>query len=794
MSIRINNKIIAGNSSEAKSTSYRYVGEIFQSTIPIDDIKVACLDGHKIYADDGYGSFVQYLISQSLIYPQIVCTEEEWQEKVGQYGSWGKFVINTQENSVRLPKIAGFVQGTVDISSLADLIEAGLPNIEGTFTLADKSIVSGYGFNVTNDNLSGCFTSTAPITNVTNLDASGGGTVEQIPKFDASLSNPIYGNSDTVQPQAIQYPYYIVLATGVVQEINIKDEVHLNNPFFFGMYQYFETEPNNLSWLKSEGQWNNGGIYESFYEWLVNSYNDTESGVSVKLNTETYTNFDYILNQNDKTFRLPIEVKQKFYNDISGSIPVAGNGMTLGLTNGSVDGGLAIATDASFSVYENALGTPTGYDYTGGAPTNTISYGVTTDPTKSGIEAQITQTEVEGLGLYFYVGETVEGANVINGKKVLDILPKKLEKEDIYKGITNCLLEVPQNIKLELKDGVLTLKAGSKVIVPNGFEEDGTTPKFDELIIESDVVSEDVSKNGIVFVTYHYDYIALNYVNDSISGAGATTTTAYTLSYNTTTNILSRYSNNTTIDGHSFPVALCTSSSGSGITSIDQVFNGMGYVGSTIWVDKGIKYLVPNGRNEDGSLNNIEVETSSIYIGTLSSTYNRVDSYINVKPNSSILDFPKLIWNEQTNKNYYSNGSITQRVSIGHFSGVNGKITDFKPYQPFRALDYNDKQEIISWGTPDYNAGVTLTSTLKASPYSFTPPCDGIIRFHVSGEQCWLISRKSASDTSTWAFYIDGATGVHTSSFLPVNRGETIYCVEQRTGHSAIFYPYKGAK
>ena len=53
--------------------------------------------------------------------------------------------------------------------------------------------------------------------------------------------------------------------------------------------------------------------------------------------------------------------------------------------------------------------------------------------------------------------------------------------------ITNCITEIPQDIKLELNNGVLTLKAGSKVYVPNGFEADGTTRKFDEIVFDSDL-------------------------------------------------------------------------------------------------------------------------------------------------------------------------------------------------------------------------------------------------------------------------------------------------------------------
>ena len=702
MSIRINNKIIAGNSSEAKSTSYRYVGEIFQSAIPIDDIKVACLDGHKIYSDEGYGSFVQYLISQSLIYPQIVCTEEEWQEKVGQYGSWGKFVINTQENSVRLPKIAGFVQGLNTLEDLSGLLEAGLPNIEGSWAGVYNSIgISGAVEGTFKDD--GSMPKTQTVNESSKLSA--------LFDINASRSSAIYGNSDTVQPQAIQYPYYIVLATGVVQEINIKDEVHLNNPFFFGMYQYFETEPNNLSWLKSEGQWNIGDIYESFYKWLVESYNNTDSGVSVKLHTETYTNFDYVLNQDNKTFRLPIEVKQKFYNDISGSIPVAGNGMTLGLTDGSLNYGFQSINQSQVTpramLATGSYGKEVGTAYATSYADINNTVGVTTDPTKSGIEAQITQTEIEGLGLYFYVGEVVEGAKVINGKKVLDILPKKLEKEDIYKGITNCLLEVPQNIKLELNDGVLTLKAGSQVIVPNGFEEDGVTPKFDYVTVESDIINTDISANEeTVFMWNPYQGGSIGGWGTKFCFSGPTAPDisafdGWGLWYDTSTNLIKEADG----DGiwvrpnpYALPFCIATSDTDSKYT-INQVFNGFGYIGSTVWIDKGVKVLIPNGRNENGTLNNIEAVTNKVVTKTVASATNAPDHYIMIGADGGIYG-PTTIeaqYNETLNVNTYQD-NVRPWTIVGYIDITKGAMSNLRPKTTFRAVDYNDIQSLMSSG------------------------------------------------------------------------------------------------
>mgnify|MGYP003298927573 CR=1 FL=1 len=54
-----------------------------------------------------------------------------------------------------------------------------------------------------------------------------------------------------------------------------------------------------------------------------------------------------------------------------------------------------------------------------------------------------------------------------NGIKLID------QKADSYLDktiLTNCIIDIPQDIKLVLKDNTLTLKAGSKVYIPNGFE------------------------------------------------------------------------------------------------------------------------------------------------------------------------------------------------------------------------------------------------------------------------------------------------------------------------------------
>lgn len=58
--------------------------------------------------------------------------------------------------------------------------------------------------------------------------------------------------------------------------------------------------------LKSSGQQNDGNKYETFYNWLVEEKANS-SRTDIKDISETYDDYDYVLNQDEKTFRLPLK-------------------------------------------------------------------------------------------------------------------------------------------------------------------------------------------------------------------------------------------------------------------------------------------------------------------------------------------------------------------------------------------------------------------------------------------------------------------------------------------------------
>ena len=186
--------------------------------------------------------------------------------------------------------------------------------------------------------------------------------------------------------------------------------------------------------------------------------------------------------------------------------------------------------------------------------------------------------------------------------------------------ITNCITEIPQRIKLELVDGVLTLKAGSEVIVTNGFEADGKTPKFDYVTIENDV-TETLGVTGTYerILSYNPATKKMQVMFYAYTDAQTTASGTY-FNYVTSSNIIERYASNVK-DGYSYSLPLgivqCTDDK---VSSIKKVFNGIGYIGSTFWVDKGVKALFRNGKNKDGTYKNIEFTVPKIQVNTTTAT------------------------------------------------------------------------------------------------------------------------------------------------------------------------------
>ena len=214
MSLYLGNNLVSGVATPIQGA--RNIGQIIQSTIPLTDAGLHLLDGSLISGSGSYADFVTYIAGLVSTYPDLFDTEANWQSSVSTYGVCGKFVYDSVNGTVRLPKITGFTEGTIDPTTLGDLTEAGLPNITGQ--VSGGQIMRGdvsYSF-------SGAFYGTSGI----NKRPTGENGATLAINLDASRSSSIYGNSSTVQPQSIKVLYYICIATSVKTQIEVDiDEI-----------------------------------------------------------------------------------------------------------------------------------------------------------------------------------------------------------------------------------------------------------------------------------------------------------------------------------------------------------------------------------------------------------------------------------------------------------------------------------------------------------------------------------------------------------------------------------------
>lgn len=234
-----------------KDVSERNIGELVYSLVPVTDSGLHLLDGDLLDGTGIYADFYDYMADIQATAPQIFCSEADWQTSILTYGVCGKFVIDTVNHTIRLPKATGFVEGTVTPSALGDLVEAGLPNITGNT-----------GGCVNNGTPRGCFYQS------TQVSTAGGGSGKFYENgFDASRSSSIYGNSTTVQPQSIKGYIYMVIANTAKTPVQVDIDniaTELNACYAHRVVEFqAPTAQNNYTWYRkyADGWVEQGGVW-----------------------------------------------------------------------------------------------------------------------------------------------------------------------------------------------------------------------------------------------------------------------------------------------------------------------------------------------------------------------------------------------------------------------------------------------------------------------------------------------------------------------------------------------------
>lgn len=257
---------------------------------------------------------------------------------------------------------------------------------------------------------------------------------------------------------------------------------------------------------------------------------------------------------------------------------------------------------------------------------------------------------------------------------------------------TGCILEKPNRIKYTFQDNVLIIKAGSVFILPNGKDNFEYITLEDDYIISAALNNTDV---GILSYRKNLKSFAVRRLTSQSGSGESIPTTGYWIFYNSLENKVYDISSGTVIDDEcSFPIMTLGYTDGI-LSSVNQVFDGIGYIGATVWCDKDIKALIPNGRNQDGKLSNIEIITDKVLTNDI---FN--NSQKNVEARLTYLDGNlSLERNTQgvnigydANRNLYirPDGAFRNSTVIAKADTDTSKITSFTSTNSFMGLDYND--------------------------------------------------------------------------------------------------------
>ena len=322
----------------------------------------------------------------------------------------------------------------------------------------------------------------------------------------------------------------------------------------------------------------------------------------------------------------------------------------------------------------------------------------------------------------------------INVGQVFEALNNKMDSDggnsSIYmlsqKDITNCITEIPQDIKLELNAGILTLKAGSKVYIPNGEDV------FNVITVASDLTMGPVgSYTGTDFIYVRNDGSMLDHGITPEATSGTEAPTGIGFWYDTTNNLIKiYYDGSDTGVRTSFPIAVVHRTNGTW-DSIDQVFNGFGYIGSILFALPGVKGLIPNGRNEDGTLKNLPFVSTNVSLQDYSSVtgttryfaFNGIGFvggtkyYIDKNPNTLVQQEATYLTEKNIIKRYgVSANEIYDLyyVIVGTVEIGNQKITKLSNKIVFHAVDYNEADFVIAYQTPNSSNNYTWYRLYKS--------------------------------------------------------------------------------
>lgn len=384
-------------------------------------------------------------------------------EIFSQRGEAWFYGVDTENERIFLPR-GTRSQYTVNTDETGDYVEAGLPNITGTMVRDISEGVATGALKIDTTYSGAMWQGSVNLARMRNWS------------LDASLSNPVYGKSDTVQPYATKKLLYIVVGNVKVQSAasDVVDVTTTENdtvPLFTG--QYFNFKPNNPSWLKAGEQQDSGGIYTSCYNKLVQALTDNIWEIKVIDSTAMEEGTDYseywIVYQDAMRFRTPLTACKEIMpgNEITSSLGFSSNptntveSYTVPYNGYITIIGYKTSTSNTLTVKLNGTIVSQTRALASGLSSESYFFArkgdivtVSTDSTSTGwVIATQTITKATANGeLYFKAASAVENIEILNVGQVMEELSNKVNVSNTSWAINACMPDYTAQTTFTLPD------------------------------------------------------------------------------------------------------------------------------------------------------------------------------------------------------------------------------------------------------------------------------------------------------------------------------------------------------
>lgn len=333
-------------------------------------------------------------------------------------------------------------------------------------------------------------------------------------------------------------------------------------------------------------------------------------------------------------------------------------------------------------------------------------------------------------------------AMVWGGRSLMPIAYNKdlVDKNILHGYAPNRILKNPTKIKADIVDGTLTVYAGSICIVPYGtdaptysvgdfllgeannnlykivdiqYDANIDYPVLDQPLlfytveVQRDISTDWVPPNATEAVVRSM-YLKISGEESSewvygeitphcTSGTTNSNTTGHSLFYNTSANTCQRLNTSQTPTQSvcSLPILQVNYSlDNPKLSSILNIFDCLGFIGSTAYFYKNISMLMGIDKNPDGSQKNIEYTTDKLYLHTISPTvanyfyYVGFENGVSIDPNSKklIFDNPNTTFVGSSSLGTFINQWKMWNFRTGKWEFYSSAMNDGVPFQVYNAI------------------------------------------------------------------------------------------------------------